>query len=481
VCKILKKKFIANSLATDGLVCQAHVLFAFTPIMKIIIIGTGDVGFQLCKTLSLKGHEITAIERDEELAEAVDAATDACVIPGDGCNVKTLEQAGVSDADYILAMTNDDRTNLIISSIAKALGAKHTIVRVHDSLYTHPTSLNYQIHFQVDAFIEPETLCAAEFAKEILNPERVAIERFARGHITVQQIPISPSSTWIGQPLCTLDMGETARFVYLKGNQDFLLPTAKTTLQAGDLATVVATPDVMTSIKAKLNPEARIESLRIVIFSATPTAKALIPLLAQKNIDIYLIEKNLHTCRRFAEQFPDIHVIHGDGTSRDLLLEQGIDQADFFVACGPDDEDNIMTGIQSICLGAKQTQFVIHKTDYDPVFKDLKAKLHLGYAASPRVLATKEVLRYLNQDPYTEIGHIPGTHIKIWEIKVAYDALANGQKLRHIPLPKPCMILALIHKFHAKIPQADDCILGGDRIILISQADSLHQLIDLFN
>jgi len=159
--------------------------------MRIIIVGAGEVGSYLCETLSRLDHDVTVIERDEERAAKLNHELDVRVLTAIGSSARTLIKAGVEKCDYFLAMSRNDETNLVSSSLAKALGARFTFTRIHDQTFRDNSIVNYQNHFGIDHLINPERLAAVEIAKAIRNPGRVAVEDFARGYIEVQLVHVT--------------------------------------------------------------------------------------------------------------------------------------------------------------------------------------------------------------------------------------------------------------------------------------------------
>ncbi len=448
--------------------------------MKIVIIGTGDIGAYLCHILSQKGHDIIAIEQNARIAEALNKDTDARIITGNGCDAKVLIAAGIQEADYALAMTEDDRTNLVSISLAKALGARRGIARIHHSIYSETTHFNYQLHFNIDHFIQPEALAAAEIAKLIRNPNHLALEAFSNGNIEIQQLLTHASSPLINKTLSNIQTTYNVRFLYIIRGESLLLPTTETALQSGDLITLTAPPETLFNFREQLNPGSTPLTQNIILFGATQTAFSLIQRFKDPRYKIHLIEPNHTLCQQFAEYFPSIKVIEGNATSRTLLEQEQLNACDHFIACSKEDESNIMTALQALQLRAKHAQIIIHRTDYEPILDHLKNTLGLHQVISPRSTATKELLRHLSAEPYTPLASLPGSAGKVWEIKVAHDSPAIGHTIDNLILPKPSMIIALIHKFHATIATPKDQILGGDRLMIASKASNLEALLDLF-
>ena len=211
--------------------------------MKIIIIGAGEVGHNLTSMLAASGHDVTLIERSASLCKRLDEEQNARIVTGNGSSARQLVEVDVSDCDAFLAMTSDDRTNIISSSLAKGLGAKNTIARIHDDTYSDNSLINYQLHFGIDLLVNPEAICAVKLAKSIRNAGRVAVENFARGEVEVQQLRVDESSRLIGKQLRELKLSANVRVGYIQREGRGEVAIADSHLQAGDSVTLFGKPD----------------------------------------------------------------------------------------------------------------------------------------------------------------------------------------------------------------------------------------------
>lgn len=449
--------------------------------MKILVVGAGEVGRFLCQTLSEAGHDVLVVEHAAAVARELDETQDVRVMCGNGASAETLTEAGVQNMDYCLAMTSDDRVNIIACSLAKKLGARHTIARIHDQTYTDNSLVNYQSHFGIDFLLNPEALCAVELAKAIRNPGRVEVENFARGKIEVQPMRVARRSRFTGRPLKDVRMPPQVRigFVQRTGEKKAEVPTAETEIEVGDLLTMVGPPEALFELRGEFEHQTRADTIRVVIFGGSETAIALVRLLKNPRFKIRVIEGDKHACHKLAGRFPHITVIHGSATSLRLLEEEQIGSADYFLACTRDDEDNIMTCLQARKLGAKHVQLVFNKPDYEDVLDELKENLGVELAVAPRKATVTEIMRYLSPDPYTLLAVLPNETGRILEIRVSPDSPCIEKPLKAISLPKGVVIVALMHKFQAKVPGADDIILAGDRLVVMAREGSVSEMLKL--
>jgi len=446
--------------------------------VKIIVIGAGEVGRFLCETLSDDGHDVTVIETSETTAIEVDETQNVKVIEGNGSSAEILKRAGVSDSDFFLAMTSDDQINLLSGSIAKGLGAKCTIARIHDQTYSDNSHFNYQLHLGIDFLLNPEALSAVELAKAIRNPGRVAVENFARGEIEVQQVTVSEKSKLSFKQLRDINLGKM-RIGFLQRENNTHVPLADTTLQPGDLLTLVGPPETLLESRHLFEPKDRTDVVRVILFGGSETAIALVRLLKNPRFKVRIIESNQRLCQQLAERFPHITIIHGTATSLRLMEEEQVGSADYFVACTRNDEVNIMTCLQAKKLGAAHVQLVINKPDYEDVLGELKSNLGVELIVAPRKATVDEVMRYLSREPYAVLATMPQNIGKIIEIRVSPNSPCINQEIKHIAFPSGAVIVALLHKFHVKVPGASDKILAGDRVVVITQEEKIKALLKL--
>jgi trk system potassium uptake protein TrkA len=449
--------------------------------MKVVIIGVGEVGRHLSHVLSDAGHDVTIVESDLERASHIDEEHNVRVIHGSGSSAETLKAAMSDGCDHFIAMTSRDEVNLISCSLARVLGARNVISRIHDQTFTDTSLVNYPLHFGIDMMLNPEGLCAAELAKSIRNPARIAVENFARGQIEAQRLTVDEKARFRGKALRDIKLHPEVKFGYYQRGEEEDIPFADTVLEAGDEVTVFGPPNELYKLRSKLDPSILGKEIRVVIFGGSETAVALVRLLGNPRFKVRVIEQNEEKCRRLAERFPEVTFINGDGTSLRLLEEEQIGNADFFVASTSDDERNVMTSIQAAKLGAKHVQTVINKSDYEEILFNLRSALDIETLVAPRVVTANEVMRYLSKEPFIELFKFPNQKARILEIQVSSGSPCAGKSLKEIGWPKHAVLVALLHKFQVKVPGAEDRILAGDRVVVITREENTKSLLKLLH
>jgi trk system potassium uptake protein len=447
--------------------------------MRLVIVGAGEVGSYLSAQLSERGHDVQVIETNLETCQRLDEQHNVRVVQGNGSSVAVLKQAKVPDCDFFMAMTSNDGTNLIASSLAKALGAKTVLTRIHDSTFADTSHFDYREHFGIDILLNPEMLSAVELAKSIRNPARVAVENFARGQIEAQRFEVDPKSKYAGRSLRDIRLPPEVKIGYIARGEDQDVPTADTILEPGDLVTVFGSSEELYELRSKIDPQSTGQLRKIAIFGGSEVAVSLLRLLNNSRFKVRVIEKVAEKCEALAARFPNATFIHGDGTALRLMEEEQIGSVDYFIAATSDDERNILTATQANKLGAKHVQTIITKSDYEDILLNMKTALGIETIVSPRIVTAKEVMRYLSREPYVELFNFPQHSGRILEIKVSKGSDAVGRTLREIEWPPHAVVVALLGKHRAKVPGANDKILAEDRVVVITREENIRDLLRL--
>lgn len=448
--------------------------------MKIVIVGAGEVGQHLSEVLADQKYRVTVVDLDTAKMEQVDESHNVRCIAGNGSSAKVLQEAEVENCDVFLAMTSNDETNLVACSVAKALNAKQVIGRIHDQTFIDRDIIDYQDQFGITEMVNPEELCARELARSIRNPGRIAVEAFGRGQIEAQRITIAEKAPWCGLALRDINLKPEVKFGYYKRNGKEDVPHADTQLLPGDVFTVFGPQEKLRELRSKLNPKIGENTVKVVIFGGGETAVALIRLLNNPRFKVRVVEMDEQKCKRLAERFPQVTFLNRDGTSRQFMEEEQIGNVDYFVASTSDDERNVMTCMLAGQLGAQHVQTVINKSDYEGILNAFHSTLKIESIVSPRRVTAQEVLLIMSQKPYNELSEFESKDVQIVEIKVTETSPCANKKLREVPWPKHAVLVAMLHKFKAKVPGADDTICIGDRVVVITRKENIDDLLHLF-
>ncbi len=448
--------------------------------MRIVIVGAGEVGTHLSETLSIADHDVTIIERDENVVNTLQEHLDARIIRANGSSSRALLKAGVNECDFFLAMTSSDENNLVSASLAKALGARITFARVHDTTFRDNSIINYQHHFGIDHLVNPEALAAVELAKHIRNPGRVAVEDFGRGQIEVKSIEIQAGTKVTGVPLSELKLPGNLRIGLINRGEKTFVGDAQTVLCEGDKVSLFGHPDSLFEATTHFDPKSKgSKSISVTLLGGTEISISVTRLLSNPRFKIRIIEKNLSLCKSIAERLPNISVIHGDGINRRVLEEEEVGSSDFFVSCTKDDEHNVMTCLQAHKLGAKHCMLAMNRSDYIEIMGKLNESLGIKLAVSPRIATANEILRYIGKKPFIEIEDSGEDANCIIEVGIGKSSSVVGKQIRDIKWPSECVIVGHEHDYNPKTPTGEDILREDDSIIVIISKTKLKELLSL--
>jgi trk system potassium uptake protein TrkA len=436
--------------------------------VRAIAVGGGDVGAYLCRRLVERGDAVTLLEIDPLVAQRLDRELSVPVRLANGSSAQVLQENHVEEMDYFFAITHDDRVNLLASSIAKRMGASCAVARIHDNTYADYSYLNYQSHFDIDLFVNPEALAAAEIGRAIRNPGRVAVELFGRGEIEVQQMRIGQHSPLVGKTLAQLHLPDRLRIAYITAGGIPRIPDRDTPIEPHAILTMVGHPSLLAKLRRRINPEAAESRCNVAVFGATETGSALLKAFDDPRYCVKIFDGDSALCQSLAARYPRVSVICGRGTSLRLMQEENIGDCEHFIAVSRNDEENIMACLQARKLGARATHLVLNTGDYEEVVADLRGDLGLRTATSPRVAIAEELLRFMRSEAVMELDSLPNRAANFYEVRIDVHSASHNRLISELHLPDGCLIVALQHKFRTKVPCAQDRIIAGDRLILIA-------------
>lgn len=439
--------------------------------MNVIILGAGEIGFYMAQQLSSQEHNICIIESDGAVAEEVNEKLDARVVEGNGSSVTTLEEAGVSDCDVFLGLSSSDNTNLVAASLAKSLGAKRSIARVHSEVQKDQWLFDFRAHFNVDYLFSSERLAAVELAKYIRNPDCLIVEEVARGRIEIQQMPVFDQSSAIGKNLRSLNLPPRVRVGSIQRGGKALVPGGEEFLCAGDIVTLFGSPRTLQEVAPIFRGPSN-QEVRVVIFGGGEYGIALAQMLDGGRFRTRIIEKNAKRCAYLASVLQRTTVIHGDATSLRQLKEEQVGEADFFVGATHDDEDNVMTCLQAKDLGVKHCVTLIHRADYADAITRAGSKLGIVGAVSPRVATSKDLMRFVTDDEFNTLIRLRGD-VDVIEFIIAEGSPVAGKHIHDVTWPKGSGLVSLTHGSQATVPKGDDILNVGDSVVAMVAKDSI--------
>ena len=443
--------------------------------MKVIVCGAGDVGRHLAEVLSGQGHGVTMVDIRAEALRKFEELIDVRSITGSSADAAVLRDAGVEKCDLLVAATNQDEINLLTGTIAKRMGARRAIVRIHHKAYIDRASLDYAKYLDLDHLICPEHLTAQVIARTLSNPGARAIERFAGEKIEMQQYVVPPQSPTAGVPLSQLELPAGVRLATIERGDEAFVPHANSALKVGDIVTVIGETRHFETVRKVLHQPKRATS-NVVIMGGTSMAVWLSRALKGQAFSVRLFETDRERAQELSEKLEHVTVLQADPTDPVVFREEHLENCNAFVAVSNNDEHNILGALQARELGAQLTVAVITQ----PKYLTLLEHVGIDHPFSPRVVAAKEVLRLIDESPVKRLATIAEGVADVYELTHARNGSAVGKQLKDIKLPKGAFVAAVQRQDDVRVPGADDTIQSGDGLIVIGPRKIERQLRDLF-
>lgn len=446
--------------------------------MNIIIVGAGEIGTHIALSLSAENHSIVVIEADEAVAAVLNSRIDARVIVGDGTSITLLIEAGVAECDLFVSLTSDNNSNLVSSSLAKKLGARKTICRVHSRIQRESLFIDQGEHFGIDYLFSPERLTAVELAKYVRNPRNKMVEEIARGYVEIQQVEVAEESQLCGIPLREVDFPSRVRVGAITRGETTLIPTADDVLAEGDLVTLFGDPAKLQELIPLLRHRSgKAGQLNVVIFGGGEYGFSLAQTLEGWNCRIRIFEESPERCAELSDQLTNVTILNADATSFAEMKEEQIGDADFFIAVTNVDEDNVMTCLQAHSLGTRYCLPLIHRADYADAMTRFGAKLGILAAVSPREAARKDLSRYITSDRFHLLQRLPG--VELIEASVTERSPVAGKKVREVKWPDDCVLVALLNTARGQVPAAEDEIHHEDSLYALVKPRAKREFLKL--
>ncbi len=443
--------------------------------MNIVILGAGTVGTAIADLLSQREDSVTVVDRNPKCTAAINDQFDVRVITGSASQSSVLFQAGIVTADVCLAVTGDDETNIVSASVAKAMGCRRTIARVFAPVFRDLSTFDYQVHFGIDRMLSLEHLAAMELARGIRDPSSVIVEQYARGGMEVREFVVYQEGRMTKAKIRNLGLPSGVRLATIQRNKRMWIAGADDQLQIGDRVTIFSRHDEMKRVMS-LFKASSVSKKRIVIAGGGETGLHLAQMLEQEGYLLTLMESDAERCNQLAKILDNTSVVNCDAIQRENLEEERVGNAEVFVACTGDDEDNMMMAVEAKDLGAGQVLTVIDRTDYSII----TTRLGIDLAVTQRSVMARQVLAFLTEGAIISRAKLPGGLINIIEIDVIPDSPITQGTLADIGLPERCLVAAIGSQENVRVPGGTDRVQGGDTAIMLVEDDVADLALSFF-
>ncbi len=449
--------------------------------MKIIIVGLGKVGQTLAAELSREGNDITVIDNREKIVEEFASQYDLMGVTGNGASYTTQMEADIESADLLIAVTGSDELNLLCCLIAKKAGNCHTIARVRNPEYSAEVSFIKE-ELGLAMIINPEFAAAQEISRILKFPSAIDVDSFVKSRVELLKFRVSEQSV-----LNNMQISELSS--HIKGNvlicvvergEDVIIPDGNCVLKSRDLVSIVAGARDANQFFREIGIVAN-QAKNIMIVGGGSIAYYVARMMISAGIRVKIVEKDLQRCEKLCDLLPKATVVHGDGTDKELLLEEGLESYESFAALTNIDEENILLSLFAKKVGRMKLITKINRIAFDEVIRELD----LDTVIHPKDITSEHIIRYVRSMKNSLGSNVETLHkiinnkVEALEFIIRKKSRVTDVPLQKLRIKKGILVACISRRGQVITPRGNDFLQVGDNVIIITQNKGLNDIEDI--
>lgn len=449
--------------------------------LKIIIVGCGKVGRTLVEQLSKEGHNITLIDQKSSAIEQLTNMYDVMGVEGNGASYSVQKEAGIEDSDLIISVTNSDELNLLCCTIATQVANCAAIARVRNPDYNKEVGY-IQEKLGLAMIINPEYEAATEIANILSLPNSLEVNSFAHGQTELIKFQIPEGSKLDNRSLIELSNTFSGNVLIgaVERDGEVYIPSGSFVLKTGDTVSFVATKKRAREF-FKNNGLSNKQVKNTLIVGGGRAAFYLAEQLINSGINVKIIEENREHCEKLSILLPKAIIINGDGTDKELLMEEGLDEIDAFVPLTGIDEENIMLTLYAKKVSNAKVITKINKINFTEVINSLD----LGSVVYPKYITSEAIIAYvraktasLNSNIET-LYHMYDSRVEAIEFLIREESKLTNIPLKDLTLKDNLLIPYINRNGSIIVPSGQDCIKVNDTVMIITTHTGIGDVLDI--
>lgn len=450
--------------------------------MKIIVNGCGKIGTTILASLVSEGHDVTAIDTNPEVIQKLTNIYDVIGVCGNGADSDVLQEANAGSYDLLISTTASDEINMLTCFFAKKLGVENTVARVRNPEYNDKSLSFMKSQLDISLIINPELMASHELFNVLKIPSAAKIENFSVRNFEVVEFKIREDSVLDGLKIYELRSKFKAKFLIcaVQRGEEAYIPAGSFELKSGDKIGVTASPSEIVRLFSELGMK-QSSAKKVMILGGSKTAVYLAKQLCAVGNSVTIVEKDRQKCEELTEDLPKALVVCGDGSSQEVLTEEGLASVDAVIALTGLDELNILI---SSYASSQKVPKVIAKINRQELIP-LAEHWGLDTIVSPRKTISYTIVRYARALENSQ-GSSVETLYKLMDDKVeALEFIAKaGLDILDIPfkdlkLKSNILIAGIVRDRKVIIPTGADMITAGDKVIVFAANHRINDLSDI--
>ncbi len=443
--------------------------------MHVVIVGGGLVGSSLAQKLSGDGHDVVLVEQDRDLVSELNDRLDVQTICGNGATVPVLLQAGIENCDLLLATTDSDEVNMVVALVGSTLfKVPRVVARLREPGHEESFSrIASEIGGEMLS-INPDEAAVERIMSLLPVPGAVDVVPFFDGRLLVAGFRIRPDSEFAGLMLSHLRLLFPATpmlVVAIRRDGQWTVPHGEDEIQAGDLVYFAMDVAELENVLTLLGLRRGVER-KVMIAGATRIGISLAKRLEAEDMPATLIDALRSRCEAAAAVLMSTVVVHGSPTDRALLIEEGADRTESFVACTDDHEENVVACLLARQLGTAHTFALVD----NPALAGMIGDLGIDAVISPRQLAVGLALQFARKGRVKAVATLMEDYVEVIDVEAAPGSRLVRAPLAELGLPRGVLVAAVLRGDRLLVPKGDDRIQPGDEVLLITTTRDASRL-----
>jgi len=449
--------------------------------IKIIIIGAGKMGRYLASTLVHEKHNISVIDNDVKIIEKLNTELDVSVFEGNGLVVDTLLETDIKNTDIVISCMENDEDNILSCLFAKNLGAKNTIARVRNPEYIK--SIHYmKNNLGINMIINPELLTAKKIESTLKYSGNINSNYLAKGKVELLEFKLKSDS-----PLINISLKEVRNklkanvlVVAVERNEKVIVPNGDFIFLENDNIIVTAKHNEITLMLKEMHTD-YLKVKNVMIVGGSKIAYYLAKNLIEDKVKVKIVESDFEKCKKLDEILDKALIINGDGSDKNLLIEEGIENIDAFVATTGIDEENVVYSMFANSINVPKVITKINHLNFSEVLENVG----IDNIITPHVVASNHILRYIRSKENSIGGNMEtllrfmDEELEIMEFKVNSSFKMCNKKLKNIKFKKNLIVVCIKRKNEIVFPTGDDILEVDDNIIVSTTNHNIRGLNDI--
>lgn len=445
--------------------------------MKIIIAGDGELGYHVAKFLIKEDYSITVIDKDEYLLKAFENNNEVLTIQGISTSANTLKEAGIDNCDVLISVLHDENINITTCILGKSMGAKRTIARIDNvEFLDHKNTIVFN-KLGVDALICPEKIAANEIIKLIKQAAATEIIDFSEGSLSLFLLKLDNKSHVLNKSLLQVAKENPDihfRAVAIHRNNQTIIPSGEDIFLENDMAYVITQPDDVERL-LKLSGKINFKINKIIIAGGSRIGrKSAVVLQNYKNVTI--IDKSEDRIENLTNILKDCMIVKGDVRNIELLKEEGIENADAFIAVTNSSETNILTSLLAKKFNVKRIITLVENIE----FIDIAQKVGLDAIINKKLITASYITNFILSEKVKTLKYLTGVDAEVLEVIVKPNAYVTTKPVSELGFPKGAIIGGYIRSNKGHIALGKSQLKDGDKVVVFALPTDIENVLSFF-